>query len=77
MISKPQSTHLVDATVDVVMRSGEGTTVELHNIRCVWIWDEMSREAAELWSVIDYVANTFDFETFSVVSYTSTKAIEV
>lgn len=71
------SKHLVDATVDVVTKEGEELTVNINNIPYTWVWEDMTREAAELWAVIDYVANTFDFETFSVVSYTSTKAIEV
>jgi len=70
------SKHLVDATVNVITKDGEEHTVNINNIPCTWVWEDITREAAELWAVIDYVADNFDFESFSVVSTVSTKAFE-
>ena len=73
----PSSTHFLDAVVDVTTLIGEEHQLNINGIRCIWQWDQMTREAAELWAIIDYVADTFNFTTFSVVSYTSTSALEV
>jgi len=73
----PSSTHFLDAVVDVTTIIGEEHQLNIKDIRCVWQWDQMTREAAELWAIIDYVADTFNFATFSVVSYISTSALEV
>ena len=68
------SFHLVDAKVEVTTHAGERRTLDICGIPTKWKWDVMTRDAAELWAVIDYVSDTFDFENFHVVCWSSTEA---
>tara|TARA_R110000868_G_scaffold382108_1_gene648609 strand:- start:559 stop:819 length:261 start_codon:yes stop_codon:yes gene_type:complete len=68
------SKHTLDAEVEFTLRDGERHKLYIQEIPCVWQWDVLSREAAELWAVIEYVAENFtDYLDFSVVSVSSTK----
>ena len=68
------SKHTLDAEVEFTLRDGERRWLYVQDIPCVWQWDVLSREAAELWAVIEYISENFnDYSDFSVVSVTSTK----
>lgn len=70
-----KSEHTLEATVDITTKDGIESQVTIKGILCTWNHEEMTREAAELWTVIDYVSDNFTFETFSVVSFSGSKAI--
>ena len=70
------SKHLVSAEVECTRKDGSTGVLQFKNIPLVWRWDVMSREAAELWAILDYVADNFDFESFSVVNYTSSSSVK-
>jgi hypothetical protein len=72
-----KSVHILEAWVNTTTHEGIDETVKIKGIRCTWVWEQMSREAAERWAVIDYVSDTFNFKSFSVVSIASSAALEV
>ena len=64
-----QTRILVDADVTVRHReTSEEEALTLKNIECVWHWDDLSREAAEYWAVMDYLVDTFgnNIDWFSI-----------
>ena len=68
------SEHVLEATVDVVTKEGQEHTVTVKGIPVTWVWGDISRDAVEMWAVLDYIYDHFQFDSFSVVSYTSSKA---
>lgn len=67
-----QSTFNVSFAAAGFMPGGQRELVfNVANVPVVWKWDDMSREAAELWAAIDYMAHTVGAEHFSIGSITS------
>ena len=63
---------LVDA--DIVIRNrltGKEVDLSVKDIRCLWIWDDISRDAAEYWAVSDWIAENFGngIDWFSIKSW--------
>lgn len=77
MNTERKSNHIIKAYVELQHPSGNMEEVVISGIPCVWYWDTNSREAAELWAVMDYVADNFVFSGFSVTSYDSSSAVEI
>ena len=70
------SKHLVSAEVVVTRKDGSTGVLQFKNIPLVWQWDVVSREAAELGAILNYLYEEFDFESFSVVHYTSSSSVK-
>lgn len=68
------SEHVLEATVDVVTKEGQEHTVTVKGIPVTWVWGDISRDAVEMWAVLDYIYDHFQFESFSVVSISSSAA---
>jgi len=64
-----QTEIMVEADVEIMYHNGYVDNKRLTDIPCVWVWDEMSREAAEYWAVWEYVGNSFTFEWMSIKSW--------
>jgi len=77
MNTERKSNHLLKAYVELQHPSGNIEDVVISGIPCVWDWDTNSREAAELWAIMDHVADNFVFSCFSVTSYDSSPAVEI
>jgi hypothetical protein len=69
------SEHFLCGTFYVTTENGEDHTVTIDNVPCIWRHREFTREAAEMWALIDYVSDHFNFVSFSLISYTSTKGV--
>jgi len=64
---------LVDADILIRNRStGKEAHLSVKDIRCLWIWDDISRETAEYWAVADWIAETFGngIDWFTIKSWT-------
>jgi hypothetical protein len=70
------SKHLVSAEVECTRKDGSTGVLQLKNIPLVWRWNVTSREAAELGAVLSYLYTEFDFESFSVINFTSSSAVK-
>lgn len=70
------SKHMVDAQVLITTDDGQESTVEIKGIPCYWSWEDNTREAAELWAVINYVADNIECAVFCVMSLTSSSAVK-
>jgi len=77
MDTERKSNHIIKAYVELQHPSGKIEDVVISGIPCVWDWDTNTREAAELWAVMDYVANNFAVDGFSASSYDSSPAVEI
>jgi hypothetical protein len=69
------SEHFLCGTFSVISQDEETHVVTIDNIPCIWRHGEITREAAEMWTLIDYMSDHFNFKTFSLISYTSTKGV--
>jgi hypothetical protein len=61
---------LVDADIEMMFKSGEVHSFRLSNIPCTWVWDEMSRGAAEYWCAFNHVSNHYKFDWMTIKSWT-------
>ena len=77
MATKCKSNHTIEAQVELTHISGNIEDVVISGIPCVWDWDTNTREAAELWAIVDYVADNFIFSRFYIVCYHSSPAVEI
>ena len=71
------SKHIGWGTATIRFReTGEEQFVELSDLEFEWVWDEISREAAEYWTVCDAVSETFgnNVDWFSITGWGSTPA---
>ena len=71
------SKHIGWGTATIRIReTGEEQRVDLTGIEFEWVWNEISREAAEYWAVADSVTDTFGdaIDWFSVTSWGSSPA---
>ena len=60
---------LVEADISLIIReTGEEQKLTVHNIPCTWVWEDISRDAAEYWAVADWIAETFggNIQSFSI-----------
>lgn len=64
-------TRLVNYTADIRMIDGQEKEVTVNNLLVEWNPDEMSLTATEYWAACDHVAETFDFDWFSVKAWDS------
>ena len=76
MTQERTSKHLVSAEVECTSKDGTRGVLQFKNIPLVWQWDVVSREAAELGAILNYLYTEFDFESFSVVHYTSSSSVK-
>ena len=71
ILAKTRSTNiLVSADIEMMFASGTVERFRLSDIPCTWVWDEMSREAAEYWSALDHVSDNYKFDWMSIKSWT-------
>ena len=50
-----QTLIMVEADVEIMYLNGYVDKITISDIPCQWLWDEMSREAAEYWAVWEYI----------------------
>lgn len=63
-------THIiVDADVEMMFHCGKIESFSITGIPCLWIWDELTRDAAEYWAVWDFVGAVYDFDWMSIKSW--------
>lgn len=63
----------VDAEYSIRNReTGKEKSLEVKGLEAVWHWDAMTRDAAEYWAVVDWVAQTYGntVDWFSIESWT-------
>lgn len=60
---------MVEADVEMMYLNGYVESVTVSSIPCRWLWDEMSREAAEYWAVWEYIGDNYTFEWMSIKSW--------
>ena len=60
---------MVEADVEIMYLNGYVDNKRLTDIPCVWVWDEMSREAAEYWAVWEHIGSNYTFEWMSIKSW--------
>jgi hypothetical protein len=65
-----QTEIMVSADIEMMFASGTVEKFRLSDIPCNWVWDEMSREAAEYWAAFDHVSNNYKFDWMSIKSWT-------
>ena len=77
-MSKSKHTAWGTATIRI-RETGEEQYVEFNGIEFEWVWDEISREAAEYWAVCDAVSETFgnNIDWFSVTAWGSKPGVKV
>jgi len=64
-------THiLIEAEVEMMFHCGKVETFTISDILCFWLWDEMSRDAAEYWAVWDHVGANYTFDWMSIKCWT-------
>ncbi len=66
---------LVDADIIIRNRStGKSAHLSVKDIKCLWIWGDryITRESAEYWAVVDWIAETFGngIDRFTIKSWT-------
>jgi len=59
----------VEADVEMMLASGKVESFRLADIPCTWIWDEMSRDAAEFWAALDHVSDNYTYAWMSIKSW--------
>ncbi len=59
----------VEADVEIMYLNGYVDEKRITGIPCTWVWDEMSREAAEYWAVWEHVGANYTFEWMSIKSW--------
>ena len=60
---------LIEADIIIRIReTGEEQKLTVHDLPCLWVWADGSRDAAEYWAVLDWIENTFgnNVDWFSV-----------
>ena len=60
---------VVDADVEMMFHCGKIESFRITGIPCLWIWDELTRDAAEYWSVWDHVGANYNFDWMSIKSW--------
>jgi len=71
-----QTEILVDVEVEMMFASGNTERFRLGDIPCTWVWDEVSREAAEYWAAFDHIGNNYTFDWMSIKSWTGSPVKE-
>ena len=64
-----QTEIMVEADVEMMFASGKVERFRLADIPCTWIWDDMSREAAEYWAALDHVSDNYKYDWMSIKSW--------
>ena len=64
-----QTNIMVEADVEMMFASGKVERFRLADIPCTWIWDDMSREAAEYWAALDHVSDNYTYDWMSIKSW--------
>lgn len=67
---------IVEADVEMMLLDGKINKITIKDIPCLWIWDELTRDAAEYWAVWDYVGATFTFDWMSIKSWSGSPVKE-
>ena len=67
---------LIDVDVEMMFASGNTESFRLGSIPCTWVWDEMSREAAEYWAAFDHIGNNYTFDWMSIKSWSGSPVKE-
>ena len=60
---------MVEADVEIMYLNGYVDKITISDIPCRWLWDEMSREAAEYWAVWEYIGANYTFDWMSIKSW--------
>jgi hypothetical protein len=71
MTREPRLT--IDAEITLRHReTGEEENLTVHGIEAIWQWDDLTRDAAEYWAVVDWIGQTFGnrIDWFSITSCT-------
>jgi hypothetical protein len=63
---------IVEADVEMMFHCGKIEKFRISDISCLWIWDELTRDAAEYWSVWDHVGANYEFDWMSIKSWSGT-----
>ena len=64
-----QTEIMVSVDIEMMFASGKVESFRLSDIPCTWIWDEMSREAAEYWAALDHVSDNYTYDWMSIKSW--------
>jgi predicted RNA-binding Zn ribbon-like protein len=64
-----QTDIMVEADVEMMLKNGKVERFRLADIPCTWIWDDMSREAAEYWAALDHVSDNYKYDWMSIKSW--------
>lgn len=60
---------IVEARVEMMFKNGNVSHMTISNIPCKWVWDESSRDAAEYWAIMESIDDEFDYDWFTIRSW--------
>ena len=73
---KRETKLMISVDIEMMFASGKVESFRLSDIPCTWVWDEMSREAAEYWAAFDHIGDNYTFDWFTIKSWTGSPVKE-
>lgn len=73
---KRETKLLISVDIEMMFASGNVESFRLSDIPCTWVWDEISREAAEYWAAFDHIGDNYKFDWFTIKSWTGSPVKE-
>ena len=73
---KRETKLMISVDIEMMFASGKVESFRLSDIPCTWVWDEMSREAAEYWAAFDHIGDNYTFDWFTIKSWTGSPVNE-